>query len=200
MFNRLFNLTITRVALLVGALMAISLVALPVYNLAFAQENGSIEYVENDMGTVATFTAMDPEEASPVLWSLLEDAAGDQDILGEDGDDNVVPADVVDFGHFNISDAGVLTFEEAPDYEMPSGEGTANTNTYKVVVQASDGTEMSYFKVTVNVTDLEEEGSAKLRPTAQEATTLLQPQVGVRITAHSLTDPERQCKHCTRQR
>ena len=46
MFNRLFNLTITRVALLVGALMAMSLVALPVYNLAFAQEN-TIEYAEN---------------------------------------------------------------------------------------------------------------------------------------------------------
>ena len=65
MFNRLFNLTITRVALLVGALMAMSLVALPVYNLAFAQENGSIEHVENDMGTVATFTAADPEESFP---------------------------------------------------------------------------------------------------------------------------------------
>ena len=29
------------------------------------------DYTENDMGTVATFTAVDPEEASPVLWSLL---------------------------------------------------------------------------------------------------------------------------------
>ena len=38
MFNRLFNLTITRVALLVGALMAMSLVALPVYNLALPKK------------------------------------------------------------------------------------------------------------------------------------------------------------------
>ena len=51
-------------------------------------------------------------------------------------------------------------------------------NEYKVVVQASDGTEMNWFKVTVDVTDEEEEGSVKLQPTApQTAATLLQPQV-----------------------
>ena len=59
MYNRLFNLTITRVALFVVALMAISLVALPVYNLAFAQETDTIEYAENGTGPVATFTGVD---------------------------------------------------------------------------------------------------------------------------------------------
>ena len=46
------------------------LVLLPVGPLQ-AQQSGMIEHTENDMGTVATFTAVDPEEASPVLWSLL---------------------------------------------------------------------------------------------------------------------------------
>ena len=96
MFNRLFNLTITRVALLVGALMAISLVALPVYNLAFAQEDGPIEYAENGMGPVATFTAVDPEGAM-VRWSLSGD----------------------DMDAFMIED-GVLSFEDPPNYEAKS--------------------------------------------------------------------------------
>ena len=66
MYNRLFNLTITRVALFVVALMAISLVALPVYNLAFAQETDTeIEYAENGTSPVATFTAVDPEGVCP---------------------------------------------------------------------------------------------------------------------------------------
>ena len=84
MFNRLFNLTVTRVALLVGALMAISLVALPVYNLAFAQEDGSIGYAENGMGPVATFTGVDPE-GKAVTWSL---PTGDPDADGELTDDD----------------------------------------------------------------------------------------------------------------
>ena len=153
------------------------------------------DYTENDTVEVADLDAVDPEEASPVLWSLLDSHTGNQDIPGEgddDGtDDDVAEADIADAGVFKISDAGVLTFDEAPDYENPADAGT--NNEYKVVVQASDGTEMNWFKVTVEVTDVEEEGSVKLSPTDQltaPATTLLQPQVLVEITAHSLTDPD----------
>ena len=71
-----FDATITRVVMLVGALVAIAVVALPVSNLAFAQENGTIEYAENGTGPVATYTAMDPEGAM-VMWSLDGDDAGD---------------------------------------------------------------------------------------------------------------------------
>ena len=56
---------------------------------------------------------------------------------------------------------------------------------------------MSWFKVTVMVMDLEEEGSITLRPgiqngqpPLQESATLLQPQVGVGITADDLMDPD----------
>ena len=51
-----------RVLIIVGALTALSVLVLPVYNLAFAQEDGPIEYAENGMGPVATYTATDPEE------------------------------------------------------------------------------------------------------------------------------------------
>ena len=168
---------------LLAALAVGMLVLLPVGPLQ-AQQSGMIDYAENGTGAVATFTAVDPEEASPVLWSLLSvPPTPPPEVDGTD----LVDADFADNGAFEISDDGVLTFDEAPDFENPpSTDGTANE--YKVVVQASDGTEMNWFRVTVNVTDEEEEGSVKLRPTAQAAATLLQPQVLVPITAHGLTD------------
>ena len=99
---------------------------------------------------------------------------------------------------------------------MPRGVGPLgadNTNTYRVVVQASDGgtsndraEEMEYltwFKVTVMVTDVEEDGSIRLdiddsaTTPAPDATfspftppvLLVQPQVGRPIRA-ALTDPD----------
>ena len=154
MFNRLFNLTATRVVLLVGALMAISLVALPVYNLAFAQE--VIDYAENGMGSVAVFTAEDPEGAD-IVWSLSGDDAGDFTIEG-----------------------GVLRFKNPPDFEDPKGGN--QTNTYMVMVVASDGTtSVPSGLVTVMVTNEDEPGMVML--------STLQPQAGVDITA-SLTDPD----------
>ena len=85
---------------------------------------------------------------------------------------------------------------------MPLGGGTAdNSNTYKVVVQASDGgvTEwVQYFKVTVIVLDLEEEGivtwtvdadGACRSRTDQTPDVLLEFQAGAILTA-TVTDPD----------
>ena len=85
---------------------------------------------------------------------------------------------------FKVED-GVLTFLEKPNYESAA---TTAARVYKVVVQASDGDKRSFFKVTVNLNDEEEDGSVKLSPTGLTAATLLQPQVGVGITAHTLED------------
>ena len=158
------------------AALAVGLLVLLPGGSVQAQQSGMIEHAENDMGTVATFTAVDPEEASPVLWSLLSPLPSPAPEV--DGT-ALVPADIADNAKFEISDAGVLTFKEAPDFEAGNDDNSAtNDNEYKVVVQASDGTEMNWFKVTVDVTDEEEEGSVKLQPTApQTAATLLQPQV-----------------------
>ena len=73
------------------------------------------------------------------------------------------PEDVADFEHFEISQDGVLTFAKSPNFEMPRGQDLdeQNTNTYKVVVQASDGGDpasVNWFKVTVTVTDMDEDG------------------------------------------
>ena len=96
-----------------------------------------------------------------------------QDIDG-DGDDDVLMADTDSVELFNISSGGALSFKSPPNYEAPGGIGVDGeaTNTYKVVVQASDGgtsnnraEEMEYltwFKITVMVTDVEESGSVSL--------------------------------------
>ena len=114
---------------------------------------------------------------------------------------DLIDADIADFGDFKIDPrSGVLEFRSPPNYESPADAGVDNT--YNVVVQATDGdagppigadnlSEMdtrSWFKVTVNVSDVEETGSVTLRPTGQTSTTLLQPQVEVGITAADLID------------
>ena len=171
MYNRLFNLTITRVALFVFALMAISLVALPVYNLAFAQETDTIEYAENGTGAVATYTAVDPEGADITSWTLA----------GDDADDFMIGG-------------GVLSFAKQPDFEMAT-DGDRNNdgdfgdtgeevsdNTYLVTVQATDETnKVGMHEVTVEVTNVDEMGTVTL--------SALRPQSQTMFNA-TLTDPD----------
>ena len=102
-------------------------------------------YTENDTRPVLTLSATDPEGAAPIIWSLVEGAITDAVGMGE----------FEDHASFDIDQSGVLTFETKPSFETKS--------TYNVVVQASDGNMSSYFKVTVNVSDMEEEGSVKLQ-------------------------------------
>ena len=146
--------------------------------MAVGSNDRTVEYTENDTSSVVALSARDPEGAAPIVWSILD---------GLDGQDVVVAGDISDNAHFKISQDGVLTFATKPDYDAEAADGD---NAYKVTVQASDGNMPSYFKVTVNVQDLEEEGSVKLQPTNQTVATLLQPQVGVSITPHTLTDPD----------
>ena len=173
--------------------------------LAQAQQaQQSFTYAEDSIGPVATFAAEDPEGVSPIVWSLLTDAMGEQN-LGiftdsspednvDDSQDDVVDADVIDHPDFEIDQNGVLTFE--PDYENPtdraSGDAAAGDNVYHVVVKASDGgdpTSVNWFKVMVTVTDVEEEGSlaewevdADGDGTAQTPDMLLQFQPGTILT------------------
>ena len=119
----------------------------------------TFEYAENGNGPVARFTATDPEGVTPIVWSLLEDGGETQNIDGIDPEDDVLPADVADNASFTISGQGVLEFNASPSYEGVSATDDAN---YQVVVQASDGGKtqlLSWFKVTVTVTNVNEPGS-----------------------------------------
>ena len=93
----------------------------------------SVSYPENGDGTVATYSATDPDpEDDQITWKVL-------------GTDST---------HFSISSAGQLTFDPPPDFENPVGSGTDNA--YVVTVQASDGSETHQLEVTVTVTDVNE--------------------------------------------
>ena len=146
------------------ALLAVGTLSLLASGLVQAQEAGPIMYPENDMGTVATLTAVDPEGKS-IVWSL-------------DDDDSNAPDD----GLFDIEN-GVLTFKSSPDFEDPQGGDGNNSNTYVVTVEASDGGDdtTAAETLTIEVTNVEEPGTVML--------STLQPQVGVAITA-TLTDPD----------
>ena len=162
------------------------------------------EYAENDTRSVLTLSVDDPEGATPITWSLPAGVDGDGNCtaIATDLNDAADPPSVEDAQDncvFKISQSGVLEFKSPPNYESPTDVGPDNS--YNVVVQATDGDTganpedtRGWFRVTVNVSDKEETGSVTLRPTAQLGTgddpdpTLLQPQVGVGITAEDLMD------------
>ena len=148
-----------------------------------------LEYAENDTDPVATFTAVDPE-GRMIYWDLVK-SVGFSSIADVDID----TADVADDTHFTITSAGgaaTLNFRFPPDYEMPRGMAMSNdnTNTYKVVIVAADDApgaveaddeKKTYYKLTVMVTDMDEDGMVSL--SAQ------QPQVEVALNA-MLTDDD----------
>ncbi len=125
-----------------------------------AQDSATIDYAENGTGPVATYTAMDPEGAM-VMWSLEGTDAGD----------------------FMIEN-GVLSFKKSPDFEKPAG-GTADpptSNTYEVMVKATDETRMMGMKtVMVKVTNVDEDGKVTL--------SARRPQSATAFTA-MITDPD----------
>ena len=153
----------------------------------------------------------DPEGVSPIVWSLLEADDGIQDLgIFEDppAADDVGTDDVADWGDFSISQNGVLTFDSPPDFEDPDGgqletaeqDPGNGSNTYRVVVQASDGgvgSFVNWFKVIVNVTDVEEAGTlaewtvnADGEGTAQTPGMLLQFQPEATLTMVNPTDSD----------
>ena len=161
------------------ALLTASLLFLLSGGLAHGQDDASVEYAENGMGAVATFTATDPE-GRPVYWSLLATGA-----IGTPED--ITPAtDSAEVAHFSISANGVLSFNFPPDYEAPPETNAAAPNTYRVVVVAADeplgvtNRMLGYKEVTVNVTDMDEPGMITLD--AQ------QPQESKELTATLIDD------------
>ena len=187
--------TVTAVAAL--ALMAVVLAtALP----AWAQNDNGLErdYAENGADPVATFTAVDPEGRT-VYWDLLVELPVPAPTV--DGT-ALVAANIADHGDFSISMDGVLTFRSPPSFESPNGgqieaaEVTpiaTGSTFYNIVVVSYDDAfgatssplpvtgetrvnrNAAYHKVTVKVTDEDEDGSISLSG--------LQPQAGVAFTA-----------------
>ena len=115
-----------------------------------------VDYVENGTGVVATFTATDPEGEGTVTL----------DLSGADA------------SLFSLSQGGVLTFNNPPNYEKP-GDADGD-NTYEVTVGARDGDGIRGTRdIEVKVTNDDEDGTVTL--------SAVQPRVGVAVTAR-LTD------------
>ena len=116
----------------------------------------SIEIPEGSGRFVESYSATDPEGGTVGL--------------------SLVGTDSGDFEEFG---SGVLSFLATPDYENAADSN--RDNTYRVMVRATDGTNVGTLDVTVNVTNVEEAGSISLSS--------LQPQAGTRLTA-TLSDPD----------
>ena len=90
------------------------------------------DFDENGTGSVAAFTATDPEGDTNITWSLGGTDRGDFDITG-----------------------GVLTFKNAPDHEQPADSG--GNNHYEVTVEATDSNNnKGALHVDVIVKDVDE--------------------------------------------
>ena len=123
----------------------------------------TFSYRENGTATLHTFRATDPE-GSAITWSLS----------GADDDD------------FAISETGVLSFANSPNYESPSDSGRGNV--YEVTVVARDDAFNSgTLVVVITVTDVNE-GPEIL---GQQSLSFTENQATDRVMAsYSATDPE----------
>ena len=108
---------------------------------------------ENRTGSVATYTAADPED-DEVAWSLT----------GTDDDD------------LRISSGGVLRFGSTPNYERPTDFNTNNIYSFRVVATDDGSPEAASSKtVRVTVTNADDPGVVTLDPG--------RPKVGEHVTA-----------------
>ena len=120
----------------------------------------TVEYPENDIATVATYSTNDPD-GDEVTWSI----AG------------------TDAARFSISSSGELSFRSSPDYETPNDANTDNV--YEVTVRASDGNLLSTLDVEVTVTDANESGVI----TGPTSTDYPENGTGT-VATYSATDPD----------
>ncbi len=151
-------------ALLLASLGAVLAVTL----LPAGAQTATIKFAENSEEAVADFTAVDPEGRSLATWSIPD--------AGVDPEGDLTADDNTDGTLFSISSAGVLTFNGPPNYEAPAGGTADDSNTYEVVLAATDSQQTSYQKVEVEVTNEEEAATTGIE------LNLVQPREGQPVT------------------
>ena len=118
---------------------------------------------ESQEWTGAIFTASDPEGGTVSRWSLA----------GRDG------------GDFTISETGLMTFRNVPDYERPADSN--RDNVYEVTVRPYDGRNYGSHEVTVTVTPVNEPPTI----TTTSRTSFTQPENRIStLYTFRATDPE----------
>ena len=120
---------------------------------------------ENQDLPSAVYTGFDPEGGMVTRWT----------VGGTDG------------GDFTISQEGVLTFRNTPDFERPADSN--RDNIYELQVRPYDGRYYGSFDVTVTVTDVNEPPT--ITTTNSSATALRQNENETsRLYTYRATDPE----------
>ena len=113
----------------------------------------------------AVYSGFDPEGGTVTRWT----------VGGRDG------------GDFTITQEGLLTFRNLPDYERPADSN--RDNTYELQVRPYDGRYYGSFDVTVTVTPVNE--SPTITTTSSSATALQQKENQTsRLYTYRATDPE----------
>ena len=162
--------------------------------VAATEAAGARDQAETQSQSV-TITVKDLNEAPMVtegatMVDVMEDGTAVGTYMATDLDAGTIlswSVDGADKDKFEISNVGVLTFEDAPNYEMPADAGRDNVYNVTVVV-TDDGVdtdgknEMTAMReVVIMVTNKEEEGKVTLSSQ--------QPKSGAPLTA-MVTDPD----------
>ena len=111
-------------------------------------------------------SSMEFEEGTSVGATLATYTSTDPDRKGID-----LVLSGADSGDFSLSSGGVLTFNEAPNFEAPADSN--RDNNYQITVEASeqgDGTSVGRLNVTIRVTNVDEPGMVE--------TNVAEPRVG----------------------
>ena len=125
----------------------------------------TLSFPENATRSVTTYRADDPERGM-ISWSLSGDDRGD----------------------FEISDTGVLTFANVPDFENPADLN--GDNDYLVTIEAYDGRHTATLEVTVTVTNSTGAEEPTITTTSRPVLTYQENGTGTVYTFRA-TDPQR---------
>ena len=125
----------------------------------------TLSFPENATRSVATYRADDPERGM-ISWSLSGDDRGD----------------------FEISDTGVLTFANVPDFENPADLN--GDNDYLVTIEAYDGRHTATLEVAVTVTNSTGAEEPTITTTSRPVLTYQENGTGTVYTFRA-TDPQR---------
>ena len=147
-----------------------------VYDLIVSASDGSTVTTKS-----VTISVTNVNEYAPIINSAATATAVENTpistpvytVTGADADANTTLTYSISSGAdaalFNIDkNTGAVTFKASPNFEAPSS--AAKTNTYSLIVQASDGTLTKTQPVTITVTDVAE------APSITSAATVLKPE------------------------
>ena len=173
------------------------------YEVQVLAKNAEGESLLSESGRATTSTNTAPTFTSAATFSVAENATAVGTVVATDADttDNVTGYTITagaDSSKFAITNAGVLTFTAAPNYETPSDlvsttpANDAGDNQYVLVVTATSGTatrvQSATQTLTITVTDVNEPPAKPDAPTVTTPTAI-PTNLNVTWTAPTNTGP-----------